>query len=140
VDLPVLFQEETPQPPWCKAAGLAFISLLLLLFHSRCWPLILITGCQSIDMFEIFVLGRSRPSSLPYRSYQLCGPTQHSFKLISGVLSESKADGDWSFSVPVHSLPSIGEVTNAWTGRLCATLKCRGNLLLLLPSVFISIS
>jgi hypothetical protein len=60
------FQEETPQPSWCKAAGLAFIILLLLLFHSHCRPLILlIIECQSVDLFEIlyFVDRASRRNS-----------------------------------------------------------------------------
>ena len=93
-DLTLRFQEETPQPPWCKAAGLAFISFLLLLFHSRCRQLILIRERQSVDLLECLVLGRSRPLSLPPRSHQLWGTTQYSFNLIPGVVSESKADGD----------------------------------------------
>ena len=45
-------------------------------------------------LFEIFVLVRSRPFSLSSRSHQLWGATQHSFKLIPGVLSESKSNRD----------------------------------------------
>ena len=115
---------------------MAFRSLLLLLFHSRCRPLILVIERPSVDLFEILVLGRGRLLSLRHRSHQLWGATQHASKLTPGSCPNVNRLGIEAVRclfVHFRPLPRTGFLHGG-------AMKCRANFtLLLLPLVFTSI-